>query len=56
MAASGAGSLAFIDDVIADRNSRMNSDPYGAILSAHIPPNVTKLMGRRFTVQMDDDP
>ncbi|MCJ8732436.1 hypothetical protein PDJAM_G00211380 [Pangasius djambal] len=51
MAASGTGSLVFIDDVTADRSSKMNSEVYRATHSAHIQPNATKLIGRRFTVQ-----
>ena len=56
MAANGTGSLAFIDDVTADKSSRMNSEVFRAILSAHIQPNASELIGRRFTVQMDNDP
>ncbi len=56
MAASGTGSLVFIDDVTADKSSRMNSEVFRAILSAHIQPNASELIGRRFTVQMDNNP
>ena len=56
MAASGTGSLVFIDDVTADKSSRMNSEVFRTILSAHIQPNASELIGRRFTVQMDNDP
>ncbi len=56
MAASGTGSLVFIDDVTADKSSRMNSEVFRAILSAHIQPNASELIGRRFTLQMDSDP
>ncbi len=56
MAASGTGSLVFIDDVTADKSSRMNSEVFRAILSAHILPNASELIGRHFTVQMDNDP
>ncbi len=56
MAASGAGSLVFIDDVNADKSSRMNSEVFRTILSAHIQPNASELIGRLFTVQMDNDP
>ena len=56
MAANGTGSLVFIDDVTADKSSRMNSEVFRAILSAHIQPNASELIGRRFTVQMDNDP
>ncbi len=45
-----------IDDVTADKSSRMNSEVFRAILSAHIQPNASELIGRRFTVQMDNDP
>ena len=55
MAANGTGSLVFIDDVTADKSSRMNSEVFRAILSAHIQPNASELIGRRFTVQMDND-
>ncbi len=40
MAASGTGSLVFIDDVTTDKSSRMNSECFRAILSAHIQPNL----------------
>ena len=56
MAANGTGSLVFIDDVTADKSSRMNSEVFRAILSAHVQPNASELIGRRFTVQMDNDP
>ena len=56
MAANGTGSLVFIDDVTADKSSRMNSEVFRAILSADIQPNASELIGRRFTVQMDNDP
>ena len=36
MAASGTGSLVFIDDITADKSNRMNSEVFRAILSAHI--------------------
>ncbi len=35
--------------VTADRSSRMNSEVFKAILSAHIQPNATKLIGHNFT-------
>ncbi|CAM4736095.1 unnamed protein product, partial [Leuciscus chuanchicus] len=56
MASSGTGSLVFIDDVTEDRSSRMNSEVYGNVLSAQIKSNAAKLVGWRFTVQMDSDP
>ncbi|MEE6521711.1 hypothetical protein FKM82_020009 [Ascaphus truei] len=56
MAYNGTGSLVFIDDVTEDRIRRMNSEVYRDILSAQIQPNIAKLIGRRFTLQMDNDP
>lgn len=35
VAANGIDSLLYIDDVIADRSSRMNSVEYRSMLSAH---------------------
>ena len=55
MAANGTGSPLFIDDVTADRAVGMNSEVYRTTLSAHIQPNATKLTGRCFIVQMDND-
>ena len=52
MTANGMGSLLFINNVTADRRSRMNSEVYRAILPAHIQPNATKLIGQFFPVQM----
>ncbi|KAF7662699.1 hypothetical protein LDENG_00229840 [Lucifuga dentata] len=56
MAANGTGSLVFIDDMSADRSSRMNAEVFRALLSAQIKPSAAKLIGRRFTVEMDSDP
>lgn len=55
MAASGTGPLVFIDDATADGSSRMNCEVHRAELSAQIQSDHTKPIGRRFTVQMDDD-
>ena len=55
IAANKTGSLVFIDDVTAEKSSRMNSALFHAILSAHIQPNASELIGQRFTVQMDND-
>ena len=56
MAANGTDSLVFIDGVTADKRSRMNSEVFWPMLSAHIiQPNASELIGRRFTVQMDND-
>ena len=54
MAANGTSLLLFIDDVRADRSSKMNSEFYRIILSAHNSPNVTKHMGVCLMLQMDD--
>ncbi len=56
MASSGSGLLVFIDDVTEDRSRWKNSEVYRDILAAQIQPNAAKLIGRRFIVQMDDDP
>lgn len=42
MDATGIKSLVFIDHVIADKSSRMNSEMYRDILSAQIQPNIEK--------------
>ena len=56
LADNGTGSLVFIDDVTADKSSRMNSEVFRALVSAHIQPNDSELIGQRFTVQMDNEP
>ncbi len=56
MAASGTGSLIFIDDVTDDGSSRMNSEVYRNILSANLQRNAFKLIGRKFIMQQDNDP
>lgn len=56
MASSGTGSFVFIDDVTEDRSSQMNSTMFRHIVSAQMQTNAAKLIGRRFTVQMDNDP
>lgn len=50
MAANGTGLLVFTVDVTAFRSSKMNSEVYRAILSAHIQRNAAKLTGQRFTM------
>lgn len=50
MAASGTGSLVFIDDVTHDGSSRMNSDVYKTILSGNLQKNASKLIGRSFNM------
>ena len=56
MASSGTGSLIFIDDVTHDGSSKMNSEVYRNILSANLKKDATKLIGRSFIVQQDNDP
>ncbi len=56
MASSGTGILVFSDDVTEDRSSRKNSEVYRDILSAQIQSNAEKLIGRRFIVQVDNEP
>ena len=51
MAANGTGSLVFIDDVTADKSSRMNSEVFRAILSAHIQPNASEWTMNRSILQ-----
>ena len=55
-ATKGIGSVVVIDDVTADRSSRMNCDVYRAILSAQIQTNAAKRMGWCFTTEIDNDP
>ena len=50
MAASGTQSVVFIDDMTADRSSRMNSEVYRTLLSA------AKLIGWYFKLQMNNGP
>lgn len=53
MAASETDFLVFINDAIADKNSRMKSEVFQAILSAHI--QLNEVIGQHFTMQMDND-
>lgn len=48
MAVNGTGSLVFIDDVTADKSSRMNSEMFQAMLSATIQPNASEVIGKHF--------
>ena len=48
MVASGVGSFIFIDDVINDGCSKMNSEVYKNIMSANLQKHVSKLIGRHF--------
>ena len=43
MAANGTVSLALMDDVTANKSSRVNSEVYRTVLSAQIQPNASKL-------------
>ena len=52
MAANGTGSLVFIDEVTADKSSRMNSEVFRAILSAHIQPNASELIGQQLKTKL----
>ena len=56
MASSGTGSLIFIEDVTHDGSSKMNSEVYRNILSANLRKDATKLIGRAFIMQQDNDP
>lgn len=56
MASSGTGSLIFTDDVTHDGSSKMNSEVYRNILSANLKKDATKLIGRSFIMQQDNDP
>lgn len=51
--ASGIRSLVFIDDVTADRSSRMNCEVFRAIVSAQIQSNAVKLIRQCFIVKTD---
>uniref|UniRef100_A0A8C7XDE9 Tc1-like transposase DDE domain-containing protein n=1 Tax=Oryzias sinensis TaxID=183150 RepID=A0A8C7XDE9_9TELE len=56
MAASGTGTLVFIDDVTQDRSSPMNSEVFRDRLSAQIQVNAAELIERSLIIQMDNDP
>ena len=56
MAPNGKSSLMFIDDVTADRSSKMNTEMCQAKISAHIQSNATKLIRWCFSKQMDKKP
>lgn len=55
MAASETGFFVFIE-VSADKSNRLNSEENSAILSARIQPNTSKIIGKCFILQMDNDP
>ncbi len=56
IAASGTGSLIFINDVPHDGSSKINSEVYRNILSDNLQKDATKLIGRSFIMQQDNDP
>ncbi len=56
MASSGTGSLIFTDDVTHDGSSKMTSQVHRNILSAGLKRDATKLIGRSFIMQQDNDP
>ncbi len=56
IASSGTGSLIFINDVTHDGSSKMNSEVYRNILSDNLQKDATKLIGRSFIMQQDNDP
>ncbi len=53
---SGTGSLIFIYDVTHDGSSKINSEVYRNILSDNLQKDATKLIGRSFIMQQDNDP
>lgn len=52
MAASGTGSLEFIDDATADKSTRLKV--FQPILCPHIQPDASELSGWCFTVQLEN--
>lgn len=50
---SGTELLIFVNNVTADRSTRINYEMYRAILSAQIQPDPAKLNKQHFTGQMD---
>ena len=56
MAATGVGSLVFIDDITNDGTSIMNSTTFQEILRANVCQDASKLIGKKFVLQMDNDP
>ncbi len=55
IASSGTGSLIFIDET-HDGSSKINSEVYRNILSGNLQKDATKLIGRSFIMQQDNDP
>lgn len=56
MATSGTGSFIFIDDMTHDDSIKMNSEVYRNILPANLQRNASKLIGRKFIMQQNNDP
>ncbi len=56
IASSGTDSLILTDYVTHDGSSKMNSEVYRNILSANLQKDATKLIGRSFIMQQDNDP
>lgn len=55
-AASGKDSLIFIDDVIHDGRSRINSEVYKNIVSANLHGNTSCLIGSNFNMKQNNTP
>ncbi len=53
---SGTGSFIFINDVKHDGSRKINSEVYRNILSDNLQKDATKLIGRSFIMQQDNDP
>lgn len=56
MPAFGTGSLVLIHNVTRDGSSRTNSEVDKTILSNNLQKNASKLIGRSFMMQQDNDP
>ncbi len=56
IASSGTYSLIFINYVTHDGSSKINSEVYRNILSDNLQKDATKLNGRSFIMQQDNDP
>lgn len=54
-AVNETGCLVFIDEVTADKSSRMITEMFKTILSAHFQPNGSELFWPPFTIQMDNN-
>ncbi len=55
IASSGTGSLIFINDVTHDGSSKIKK-VYRNILSDNLQKDATKMIGRSFIMQQDNDP